>query len=144
MKKFRHAGIVVRDIDKSLHFYKDLLRLRVRKDLDESGDYLDKILKLKGVKVRTIKLAPERGEGLIELLFFGSRGGGSRKIKADSIGLTHVAFEVEDLDKEYLRLKKNGVRFNAPPQYSPDGYAKVTFCKDPDGVLIELVEILKK
>ena len=144
MKKFRHAGIVVRDIDKSLHFYKDLLRLRVRKDLDESGDYLDKILKLKGMKVRTIKLAPERGEGLIELLFFGSRGGGSRKIKADSIGLTHVAFEVEDLDKEYLRLKKNGVRFNAPPQYSPDGYAKVTFCKDPDGVLIELVEILKK
>ena len=144
MKKFRHAGIVVRDIDKSLHFYKDLLRLRVRKDLDESGDYLDKILKLKGMKVRTIKLAPERGEGLIELLFFGSRGGGSRKMKADSIGLTHVAFEVEDLDKEYLRLKKNGVRFNAPPQYSPDGYAKVTFCKDPDGVLIELVEILKK
>ena len=43
----------------------------------------------------------------------------------------------------YNRLVEAGVYFNSPPQLSPDGFAKVTFCKDPDGSLIELVEELR-
>ena len=35
-----------------------------------------------------------------------------------------------------------GVVFNAPPQRSPDGGAKVTFCRDPEGNLLELVEVI--
>ena len=30
-----------------------------------------------------------------------------------------------------------------PPQYSPDGYARVTFFKGPENLHIELVEVLK-
>ena len=29
-----------------------------------------------------------------------------------------------------------------PPQKSPDGLVKVTFCNDPDGTPVELVEII--
>ena len=39
-------------------------------------------------------------------------------------------------------LLKNNVKFTAPPQLTPDGYAKVTFCEDPDGTPIELVEVI--
>ncbi|MBI3088771.1 MAG: VOC family protein, partial [Candidatus Colwellbacteria bacterium] len=60
------------------------------------------------------------------------------------IGCTHVAFTVANLDKEYKRLTEAGIVFNSPPQLPPDGYAKVAFCKDPDGTLIELVEVLEK
>ena len=46
------------------------------------------------------------------------------------------------LQKTYEYLLKNGVKFNAPPQLPPDGNAKVTFCEDPDGTPIELVQVI--
>ena len=41
VKEIRHTGIVVSDIDKSIHFYGDLLGFKVCKDMIESGDYID-------------------------------------------------------------------------------------------------------
>jgi catechol 2,3-dioxygenase-like lactoylglutathione lyase family enzyme len=29
-----------------------------------------------------------------------------------------------------------------PPQVAPDGQARVAYCHDPDGILMELVEVL--
>ena len=59
-----------------------------------------------------------------------------------TIGASHLAFTVDDLQKTYEHLLKNGIKFNAPPQSPPDGKAKVTFCEDPDGTPIELVEVI--
>ena len=36
----------------------------------------------------------------------------------------------------------NKIQFNSSPQISPDGYAKVVFCRAPEGTMIELVEVL--
>jgi len=142
MKVIRHIGIVVSNLDKSLHFYRDLLGLKIVKEMEEAGDYIDNISSLKDVSVTTVKMAAEDGH-LIELLYYKSHPKSPNKNRAIyEIGCSHVAFTVIDLDVEYQRLKKNGIIFHASPQYSPDGYAKVTFCKDPDGTLIELVEVL--
>ena len=59
-----------------------------------------------------------------------------------NIRASHIAFTADNIDYEYKKLKKQGVKFNCPPQISPDGRAKVTFCYDPDNVPIELVEEL--
>lgn len=137
----RHAGIVVTDLDRSLDFYEGLLGLKIKKQAVESGSYADKILGLKNVNVITVKM--EAGEGgIIELLQFKSHPRLKKKRDACVIGVTHVAFTVKNLDKEYKRLVAAGIFFNSSPQLSPDGYAKVVFCKDPDGTLIELVEVL--
>lgn len=144
MKTLRHVGIVVSNLNKSLHFYKDLLGLRVVRDARESGDCIDRMLQLSKVRVHTIKLSCDEGESLIELLYFSSHSQKTRKIYPYSIGFTHVAFLVLDLDKLYKKLKRSRVKFTTPPEISPDDYVKVTFCKDPDGNLVELVELLKK
>ena len=47
---------------------------------------------------------------------------------------------VSDLDGLYARLTQNGVQFLSPPQLSVDGRARVAFCADPDGSMLELVE----
>lgn len=143
MKSVRHTGIVITNREKSLHFYRDLLGLKIIKDMNESGDFIDRISALKKVGVNTIKMAADDGS-LIELLYFVShprKADPAREIC--SIGPSHVAFIVENLDEEYKRLTKAGVIFNTLPQFSPDSYVKVTFCKDPDGTLIELIEVLQ-
>lgn len=142
MKKIRHTGIVVTNLEESLHFYRDLLGFKIVKQMEESGDFIDKITGLKDVKVTTVKMAADDGN-LIELLYYHSH---LREASSNSeicrIGVSHIAFTVEDLDMEYDRLMKAGVEFNSPPQRSPNHFAKVTFCKGPDSVLIELVEVL--
>lgn len=144
IKAIRHIGIVVSDIDKSLEFYIDSLGLRIKKDMLEQGAFIDAISALRDVQVRTVKMEADDGN-LVELLWYKSHprvSGGSKDIC--EIGASHPAFTVEDLDAEYKRLGERGIIFNCPPQISPDGFAKVTFCRDPDGTLIELVEQLKK
>lgn len=142
MQAIRHMGIVVSDIDKSLEFYVGLLGLKIKKDMLEQGPYIDNMLALKDVQVRTVKMEADDGN-LVELLWYKSHPR-TRVLKNEicEIGASHVAFTVGDLDKEYKRLSESGVEFNCPPQYSPDGKAKVTFCKDPDSTFIELVEML--
>lgn len=144
IKGIRHFGIVIRDPEKSLYFYRDILGLKIYKDMLEKGNFIDSISGLKNVGVRTIKMSADDGN-LIELLWYKSHPRKRRKNNdICNIGASHLAFTVENLDYEYRRLKEKGVKFNCPPQISPDKKAKVTFCEDPDGVLIELVQELKK
>ncbi|HEY41126.1 MAG TPA: glyoxalase [Dehalococcoidia bacterium] len=138
----RHTGIVVTDMVKALTFYRDLLGLKVVKDFSEEGDYIDSISGLTGVRVRMVKLTTDDGS-MIELLQYLSHPSEAPdNQQLCDIGCSHVAFAVDNIEKEYARLLKSGVSFNCSPYISPDGYAKVTFCADPDGARIELVEVL--
>jgi catechol 2,3-dioxygenase-like lactoylglutathione lyase family enzyme len=141
MLNIRHTGIVVSNIEKSICFYKKL-GFKIQKDMMESGDYIDNFSDLKDVQVRTVKMSLENGD-MIELLWYKThpeKPDMTRKIT--QIGCSHFALTVSDLNHVYENMREDGVVFNSAPQHSPDGYAKVTFCKDPDGSLVELVEVL--
>lgn len=137
----RHTGIVVGDLDVSINFYCELLGFQIQKRLDEAGDYIDNMLALPNVKVTTVKMVAPDGQ-MIELLSFNSHQGEQGERGLIDKGLTHIALTVDNLEMEYLKLKAVGTPFNAPPQLSPDGFAKVTFCQAPEGTYIELVEVL--
>jgi len=144
MVSVRHVGIVVKNVEKCLKFYQELLELEVVADMLEHGDYIDNFSNLENVKVRTVKMKDHNG-GMVELLCYHSHPPTLEPLSLpiNVYGCSHVAFTVDDLEMEYNRLQKAGIKFNSPPQFSPDGKAKVTFCRDPEGCLIELVEELK-
>ena len=139
----RHAGIVVSNLDVSVKFYCNLLNLKIKSIANEEGEFLDNMLSQKNVKNKVAKLTANSGTALLELIESKSFGNVQPR-DFFTIGASHVAFTVDDLDKTYQYLSENGVRFNAPPQKSPDGFAKVTFCLDPDNTPIELVEVIRK
>ena len=141
IKDVRHVGIVVSDMEKSLKFYRDLLGLKIKSLVNEEGEFLDNMLAHENVKNKVAKLVSEQGNALVELIDSSSYG---NKKDRDffTIGASHFALTVDDLEKTYDYLVKSGVKFTAPPQQTPDGFAKVTFCEDPDGTPIELVEVI--
>lgn len=142
VKETRHIGIAVTNMKKSLHFYRDLLGLEIVREMDESGEYIDNMLSINNVNVKTVKMSANNGVTLIELLEFKSHPKENQQREIYDIGASHVAFTVENLNEMYEYLLNLGVKFNAPPQTSPDKFVKVTFCKDPDGTPIELVEVI--
>lgn len=144
MKEIRHTGIVVSNMDRSLEFYRDIIGLKIVKEFTEKGKYIDSISGISGIHLRMVKLVADDGS-MIELLQYLSHPNKPPiKSKIYDIGCSHIAFTVENIDREYERLLANNIKFNCPPYISPDNYAKVTFCHDPDGTNIELVEVLHK
>jgi catechol 2,3-dioxygenase-like lactoylglutathione lyase family enzyme len=140
--QIRHTGLVVADLDVALHFWRDLLGFTVARQMEEFGPQIDAMMGLKDVRLTTSKLTAPNG-GMIELLYFHSHP--DRPFwtgTPHSTGFTHLALTVKDIDSLCETLKNEGVTFFAPLQRSPDGKVKVTYCKGPEGVLLELVEEL--
>jgi len=138
----RHIGITITDIEESLSFYRDLLGFEVVRIMDESGEHIDNFSSLSDVKVKTIKLK-DANNGMIELLYYYSHPKKAEQKDITHIGCSHFALTVEDLDSILEKLKRKNYDINSIPQYSPDGKVKLTFCKGPDGTLIELVQELR-
>ena len=143
-ENIRHVGIVTKNLKKSLRFYKDILKFKTVKKMDESGIALSKIFALNGTKVTTIKMKPRDGGCMVELLYFKKPKSKKKigKIDLNYIGLTHYAMTVNNIDKLYLKLKKEGINFLHKPLLSEDKKVKLAFCKSPDDVLIEMVQVL--
>ena len=143
IRAIRHAGIVVRDLEKSLMFYQDLLGLVLKARALEEGSFIADLLGLPDVRVETAKLSTPDGESQVELLFFHNPSATKLPHPTDftSLGLTHLAFRVEGIDDLYQLLKDRGIRFIHPPTLSPNGRATVAFCFDPEGNPLELVEL---
>ena len=143
MIRVRHVGITVNDLDKMLDFYGNFLGFTNQKVALEQGEYIDNFSGLKNVKVTTAKLSNGKDEVLIELLKYHSHSGQSARSELINAGISHFALTVPNLNLLYENCLKAGIQFNAAPQKSPDGNALVTFCRDPEGNLLEVVEVLR-
>ena len=137
----RHIGITVTDIEESISFYRDVLGFEVVRVMEESGQHIDNFSSLSNVRVQTVKMRDEGG-GMIELLKYYSHPEVANLDDITRIGCSHLALTVKNLDFLLDKILQRGYTVNCEPQLSPDGNVKLTFCKGPDDVLLELVEEL--
>jgi methylmalonyl-CoA epimerase len=124
-----HVAITVRDMDRAVAFYRDVLGFEVLGQLVLDGG--------------TFKLVYlQAGTGRIELFAFTEKGRASDTQNRDQdLGLKHVAFSVDDVDAVAHRLKAHGVPLTLEPLDAPGG-VRLAFFHDPDGNLLELVSNL--
>ena len=130
--KIEHIGIVVKNLEKSLRPYQELLGLPL-KEMEE--------LELKGSKYR-IAFLPVSGVNL-ELVETSSNTGMAAEFLRDhGEGIHHIAFEVEDLDKAMGGLKAQGVQFvwDKPLQGSRGSRVAYFKAEEFNGIYIELVQ----
>lgn len=142
--EIRHVGINVADMDASLHFWRNVMGLQVEVDAWEEGDYIDTLQNLSGVNVHIVKLRAADG-GLIELLqdvAHPTAPPGPAHNRLCDRGIRHIAFTVADVEESYRILCEEGCEVLGEPITSPDNYAKVFFARDPEGNLLEIVEVL--
>ena len=132
IKTIDHIGIMTNDLQKSVEFYTDVLGFSVsaKIELEEVG--LSAIfIEKNGSKIELMGYRgeiPKRSES-IEIKL----GGGSIPIN------DHITFIVDDIVATVTELKEKGVEFVLEP-IQVEGGMKITSFKDPNGVLIELVE----
>jgi catechol 2,3-dioxygenase-like lactoylglutathione lyase family enzyme len=138
----RHTGIVVSKMETSLPFYRDLLGLEIWWDQIEEGPLVEAVSGVLGARIHTVKLKAPDGVSIELLEYLNTSKPVPPLTNADDVGCSHVALQVSDLDGLYEKAVSAGIRFNTRPAVVAGGNAKVTYCRDPEGVYMELVEIL--
>jgi len=134
MKNIEHIGIAVKDINQSEKLFSTLLNVNSYKSEEVASE---------GVKTVFFKT----GETKIELL--GATNDNSpiaKFLQKKGEGIHHIAFEVENIEKEIKRLEKEGFTLiNTQPKQGADN-KKIAFLhpKSTNGVLIELCQEIKK
>ncbi len=118
--KYLHTMVRVSDVEKSLHFYRDLLGLKeVRRSDNEKGRYTLIFLAAPGQEETPVELTynwdPEE--------YTGGRNFG------------HLAYEVDDIYAFCETMMKGGVTINRPPR---DG--RMAFVRSPDNISIEILQ----
>jgi len=136
-----HLGAVVEDMEKSLDFYLNILGAELAwdyKDGPQEGQQTD-IIFCEGessVYVAGINLY---GTVIEFFQFLNSDVKSKDYSNIKTLGWKHIALEVENIDEIYGKLVDNGVDFLSPIQTLPHGDRMVYF-KDPDGLILELIQ----
>ncbi len=138
-----HTAISSSDIERSLHFYRDLLGFEEMFKLNwEVGDKtLDDITGLTDSSARVVML--KAANACVELFEYATpapKPADDRRPVCDH-GITHLCLQVSDIEGEYNRLKAAGMVFHCPPQSVGDSL-RVTYGRDPDGNVVELLEVI--
>ena len=141
IKDLHHVGIIVKDLDRSLAFYTNVLGGKLLYISGAQPKDVEKEVDVPGARTRLAVL--KYGAATVELVEYIEPKIEPGLLSAAAVGTQHVAFEVDDVDAAVATLKKNGIRFNAPPKLIEEGDNKGwvwTYFRDPDGCWLELVE----
>jgi len=138
-----HVGIIVNDLTAAKAFFVDF-GLEVQGEGELEGEWLDHIVGLKDVKSAFAFLRTPESEANIELIQFHRPvdQNGIQKPFANTLGIRHVAFVVEDIEAIVAKLKKKGTEIFGQIQNYEDSY-KLCYVCGPEGIILELAEQIK-
>lgn len=131
IKIMDHIGILTNDLQRSVEFYTDVLGFSIsaKMEMDEVGLTIIFVEKERSkIELMGYKNIPKRPENIqLEM------GDNSLPIN------DHITFSVDDMEATVGELRKKNVTFDMDP-IQLEGGMKLASFKDPNGLLIELVE----
>ena len=138
---YRHTGLVVKNLQRSIKFYCQLLNFKVIQNIIEEGDYFNKLINEKKLRAKVIKARLQDNVVLELLEFINAKKKSIKKPRRYyPVGTMHLCFTVKNIEQVYKKLKRNKVKFLSPPLASDYDNIKTCFCYDPDFNLVQFVE----
>ena len=141
IQRMDHIGIVVDDLPAATEFFIQL-GLEPSGNGSVEGDWAGRIIGLEGVRSDIVFLRTPDGHGQLELSKFHSppsQGDGGQP--ANTRGIRHVSFIVDDIDAVVASLRTRGVQLVGEVVQYEEAY-RLCYVRGPEGILVELAEEL--
>ena len=146
-----HININVSDLDASIVFYRKLgfepfvpaipyLQLEAEAAGELPASCATALGVASGTRGRACILQLDAGFPKLDLTEFQGTEQQAPLANKD-LGLVRICLISNDLQADYESLVSDGVPFLSAPQQCPDRLADVAVCRDPDGTLIELLQV---
>jgi catechol 2,3-dioxygenase-like lactoylglutathione lyase family enzyme len=135
-----HVGIVVDDLAAATEFFEEL-GLVQQGERSVGGSLVDRVVGLEGVSADIVMLETPDGDCRLELSKFNSPPArdNDRHAPANTIGLRHVSFVVEDIDAAVAGLRARGVELVGEVVRYEDSY-RLCYVRGPEGIIVELAQ----
>jgi len=139
-----HTGIIVKNLDRSIYFYHDLLGLEFQNEPSPwfAGPELEQGVGVPGGTLRQVCLVA--GNDIVELVEYGNTPSDSTPEPQNRVGAMHVALRVDDAAQTRADLVAKGVEFLSEVNTVDEGVLagwRWVYFRDPDGITVELVEV---
>ena len=147
IKKVAHIGLTITNLERSIKFYKDVLGFKYIGKMNMEGESTETLFNKKNTKASVGYLASDDDTPLVELIEFKDVEVTKNKSSLFNTSISELCFYVDDINKEYERLKMLGVEFISNPQMFDStsyGFGKsiAVYFYDPDYNIIELIQDL--
>jgi catechol 2,3-dioxygenase-like lactoylglutathione lyase family enzyme len=140
IQRMDHVGIVVDDLAAATEFFVEL-GLEQQGKGHVAGRWVDRIVGLQDVRVDFAMMQTPDGNGRLELVKFHSppSEGDNGHAPANTRGIRHLAFVVEDIDAVVARLQDRGAELVGKVERYEDIF-RLCYIRGPEGIIIELAE----
>jgi lactoylglutathione lyase len=143
MAALHHTGLTVRDLSRSLAFYRDVVGMEVVFEQEKEGGYLAAIVGYPNAHVRMAHLVFPGDLHRLELFEYVSPEPHGEPGEPRDVGITHVCLRVDDIDALAQRLEGGGATFFSRPIVVDSGAnagGRGVYLRDPDGIVLELFQ----
>jgi catechol 2,3-dioxygenase-like lactoylglutathione lyase family enzyme len=135
-----HVGIVVEDLAAATEFFVGL-GLELQGEGPVEGRWVDRVVGLERVRAEIAIVQTPDGHGRVELAKFHtpSAQADNQRAQANTPGIRHVAFAVEDIDAVVADLRARGGELVGELERYKDSY-RLCYVRGPEGIIIELAQ----
>jgi catechol 2,3-dioxygenase-like lactoylglutathione lyase family enzyme len=140
IQRMDHVGIVVDDLAAATAFFVEL-GLELQGESPVEGGWVDRVVGLEGVRANIAMMQTPDGHGRVELAKFHapSGQGGERHAPANTPGIRHITFAVDDIDDVVARLQARGAELVGEVERYENIY-RLCYIRGPEGIIVELAE----
>jgi catechol 2,3-dioxygenase-like lactoylglutathione lyase family enzyme len=140
IQRMEHVGIVVDDLAAATAFFLEL-GLKLQGTASVEGGQVDRVVGLHGVRADIAMVETPDGHGRLELTKFHSPSGlrGDRRAPANTPGIRHVTFRVDDMDAVVAGVRARGAELVGEVERYGDSY-RLCYVRGPEGIIVELAE----
>ena len=144
-----HVGLTVSDLDRSIAFYRDILRLEFQGEIFMEGEATDKMFRKENCKARVAYLNGSKALEAppVELIQFVDSKIHKEQSDLFTTSISEVCFYTDNIDSVYKTFIENHVECLSEPQYfdfRADGFgeSRAFYFRDPDGIILEMMQPL--
>ena len=140
-QRVHHIGITVRDVGRSVEFWKAFLGVEPRWRQILDGGYLGDVTGYQGIHLDAAVIELPGGT-LLEILDYLTDDKSPNPDATANPGNVHICFETDDIDELWERALAAGARAVSPGPVEvtegPNTGVRAGYLRDPDGITIEL------
>ena len=139
MAKLFHIGLTVKNLERSIAFYRDIAEMQEGEYLEAQSAAFDRLTNNPGAKLKVIYM--QAGSFLLQLIEYVAAGGTTLDLHHNNVGSPHISLYVADVEAKYRQLKsRSDVTITSDIiQIAPT--MRSFYTEDPDGVPVEFLQL---
>jgi len=139
MAELFHVGLTVKNLERSLAFYRDVVGMQEGERLAVKRKEFDTLTNNPGAQLKVVHLTA--GPFMLQLIEYVAAGGITLDLHHNNVGSPHMSFYVPDIEAKYREVQQRGdVKITSGlVQVAPT--MRSFYTEDPDGVPVEFLQV---